>query len=92
MVCVGYESLTVTNTAVGLASIPANQDVKAVIMAELSCGPMKFRCDGTDPTAGEGQDLIEADQLVLMGPAVATFKAIRTGANNGVLKVAYYIA
>ena len=65
MLCIGYEDLDVAAVAVGLAAIPAGS-VKAMVMPERDCGWMKFRMDGTAPTAAEGADLGPGDILKLL--------------------------
>jgi len=88
MVTVGYESLTVTNAAAVTLTVPAGA-LRAIITAEGSGGPMRFRIDATDPTTAEGHELNGGDILSLVGPASGRFAVIAQTAVNGVLKVSY---
>jgi hypothetical protein len=48
----GYEDLTVTDTAGGLASVPGGGTSRALIY--VGGAPIRFRSDGTAPTATVG--------------------------------------
>lgn len=87
-----YESVTVTGTAGGLTAstffIPQHPATRALLTLET--GEIRFRYDGTAPTASEGHLLEAGQQLELLGTAaIANFKAIRTTSTSGVLKVSY---
>lgn len=83
-----YESKTITDTSAGLTSGTYGTATMAEIT--LESGQIRIRKDGTDPTAGEGH-LIEIGDIIILENAadIANFKAIRTGAVSGVLKVTY---
>jgi hypothetical protein len=90
-----YESISVTNTAVGFTAslVAASAGVRprcgrAFITAETA--QMRFRYDGTDPTSAEGHLLNVGDILTFDDhQSITSFKAIRTGAVSGVIKVTY---
>ncbi|MCK5225164.1 MAG: hypothetical protein KAQ89_00445 [Planctomycetes bacterium] len=84
----GYESVTVADSAVGLTSGTYGNATKAEITLETA--QIRVRKDGTNPTSSEGH-LVEVGDTVTLSSAadIATFKAIRTGATSGVLKVTY---
>lgn len=84
----GYETLTVTSAAVVNLTVP-NGTLRAVITAEGSGGPMRFRTDGTDPTTAEGHELNGGDVLQITRPSIISFRVIAQTAVNGVLKVSY---
>ena len=86
---VGYESLIVSDTAVGFASIPATA-VRAFITIEDA--DIRFRVDDPLPTTIEGHVLVATDILLLESAAdIASFKAIRDGAVDAILKVTYQL-
>lgn len=84
----GYEQLTVSTTAVPLASVPADA-IRAVIGVEAQ--PMRYRNDETNPTASVGF-LAKADATIELHSykAIKNFKAIRSDATDSVLNVIYY--
>jgi len=85
----GYESLTVTDSAVGTTWASTKTAYKAFMTAETA--EMRFRFDGTSPTASEGHLIDDGDTLELYGNAnIVNFEAIRTGETSGVLKITYY--
>jgi len=88
MLTVGYETLTITNAAAVTLTVP-NGTLRALITAEGSGGPMRFRMDGTNPTTAEGHELNGGDSLSLGSRATGQFAVIAQTAVNGVLKVSY---
>ena len=83
-----YESVTVANSAIGLTAGTYGANVYALITCETA--QIRFRIDGTNPTASEGHVLNPGDILRLNSNAdIAAFKAIRTGSVSGVIKVTY---
>ena len=90
---IGYESITVSTTAVGFTSAQINpagvqRAERAFITVEGAA--IRFRMDGTDPTSSEGHLLLANSSCVLSGQnALAKFKAIRDGGTDGTLKVTY---
>lgn len=83
---VGYEQLTVAGTALGFASLPTGA-VEAVI--RVSTATLRWRGDGTDPTAALGNPQYADEEFRLVG-GLERYKFIRTGSTSAVLDVAYY--
>ena len=83
---VGYQQLTV-NTAVGL-TVPSGAN-KAIIISDVA--NMRWRDDGTDPTASVGMNLLRFNVLVIESQAMLdTIKFIKQDSTNGVLNISYY--
>ena len=53
---------------------------------------MRYRGDGTDPTASEGKLMQVGQQIVLSQSEIARTKFIRTGGTSGVLRGEVYDA
>ena len=84
----GYESVTVSSSAVGLTSGTYGTNTYALITCEDA--QIRFRVDGTSPTVSEGHILNPGDTLELdSNEDIAAFEAIRTGDTDGVIKVSY---
>ena len=83
-----YESVTVADSAIGLTSATYLTATKAEMTLETA--QIRVRKDGTNPTSSEGH-LVEVGDIITLNSAadIATFKAIRTGATSGVLRVTY---
>lgn len=83
----GYEQVTVSSTAVGLTP-PAGAS-RAVCVVEAQ--PLRYREDGTDPTATVGFLAVATTVFELPSKtAIDNFKAIRDGGTDAVLSVNYY--
>lgn len=89
---VTYESLTVdaTSGGVGLAAATLNPTARGQIngcSARLETAQVRYRFDGTGPTAAEGM-LLEVGDTLLIGSHedARRIRFIRTGATSGVLK------
>lgn len=86
-----YESLTVADSSVGLATAtisPDGQGQIAQCYGRLETAQIRYRWDGTAPTAAEGILLEVGDVLTIDGFDVASaIRFIRTGATSGVFKV-----
>lgn len=87
---VGYESITVANTAIGLSTTsyaPVGQQM-GMCLARLETAEVRYRMDGTAPTTTEGM-LLEPGDTVTLGTSgqMVDAKFIRTGAVSGILKV-----
>jgi hypothetical protein len=83
-----YESVTVADSAVGLTAGTYGDATKAEMTLETA--QIRVRKDGTNPTSSEGHLVEVGDTIDLNSAAdIANFKAIRTGATSGVLKVTY---
>lgn len=83
---VGFESITVADSAIGItAAIYA--DAQAC-MARLETAQIRFRFDGTNPSSAEGMLLEVGEVLTIDNQSHArTMRFIRTGSTSGVLKV-----
>ena len=94
-----YESVTVADTAIGLTaakykdagSIDSNSQRGASrVVITVETAGLRYRYDGTDPTAAEGHILNANDVIVLVGPdAIRMFRGIRTTGTSAVLKCTY---
>ena len=86
-----YAQLTVANTAVGLpASVlnDANGAQMTVFICRLETAQIRYRTDGTDPTATVGTPLEVSDVLPVIGRDDAErIRFIRTGGSSGVLNI-----
>ena len=98
MDAVNYESITVGATAVGLTSAivtpdaPSPTPLEAYISVEDAGGAgMRYRIDGTSPTAAEGHLLQDEDSISIMGRGdLSRFRAIRAGAASVTIRVTYF--
>ncbi len=88
-----YESITVAATAIGFTTAtcrPTNAPAASRAICSLETGQIRFRYDGTDPTAAEGHILDTSRTLEVVGiQNILNFRAIATGATSGILKVTY---
>ncbi|HXG71684.1 MAG TPA: hypothetical protein VNJ04_13840 [Gemmatimonadaceae bacterium] len=87
---IAYESLTVGATAVGLAFSTLNHDGRQIrrCAGRLETAQVRYRFDGTNPTATEGIVVEIGDWLEIDRHEVATAaRFIRTGATSGVFRV-----
>ena len=87
------EAITVSSTAIGFTAGTAYPAGNAATAAVITCAaqPIRYRVDGTDPSATVGHVMNDKDSLVINGPAsVALFKAIKDGATDAVIHVTYY--
>jgi hypothetical protein len=80
---VGYESLTIADSAVGLTAVTTGK----VFAGKLETGSVRMRGDGTAPTASEGI-LVDIGQVVILSESeIGLSKFIRTGSTSGVPSV-----
>ena len=86
-----FETITVTDTAVGLTAAKVNSNPKPKkIFITSETAQIRYRTDGTDPSSTVGHVMVPTQSLVLEGYSqINNFKAIRTGATSGVLQVTY---
>ena len=94
MDAVNYESITVGAAAVGftagiigVATLP----LEAYLSVEdAGVAGMRYRVDGTDPTAAEGHLLHDEDSITIAGRAdIERFRAIRVAADV-TIRVTYF--
>ena len=83
---VGYETLTITDSAVKLTG--GVTSAKSFV-GTLETAQVRARGDGTNPTSGEGEIVNVDDKVVLSESEIASTAFIRTGATSGVLKGHY---
>ena len=81
----GYEKLTVSSTALTFAAIPGNA-VYALIRVETDS--IRWRDDGTDPTAANGMLLSAGETMTYDGP-LSALKMIRV-TTDATVHVSYY--
>ena len=83
-----YESVTVAAASIGFTAGTYGAATHAFATCETA--QIRFRIDGGAPTTTEGHILNPGDSVKLNSAAdIAAFRAIRTGATSGVLKVTY---
>lgn len=91
MTGMGYEQLTVSTTGLGLTppSVGGVKPSRALVLIESNT--VRWRCDGVDPTAAIGMLTGTAPvEIVLTGPAIGQFRAIRAGASDAAVSVVYF--
>ncbi len=90
------ERITVSNTAVGFTAAtykPTTGDFKGICANIARCVPesadIRYRVDGTDPTASVGRRIYEDGEFYIIGTQnIKKFKAIRTN-TDATLDVEY---
>ena len=86
----GYAQVAVSTTAVALPSIPSKASYAIV---NVNAQPLRYRDDGTVPTATVGMPLAAGDEIALVSPAqIRAFRAIRSGGTDAEINVSYYSA
>lgn len=88
---IAFESITVAAAAIGFTSGSWNPSTghanRAVVTVETAS--VRYRYDGSDPTAAEGHLLNAGDVLIVVGyDALSATKFIRTS-SSATLKVTY---
>lgn len=94
-VAVSFETLTVGTTAVGLATgtiTPGSSTDKVdLCRGRLEVAQVRYRDDGTAPTASVGLLLEVGDLIAIDGSDnITNFRAIRTGGTSGTLPIQCY--
>lgn len=87
-----FETITVAGTAIGCtaATYGSNNDSHIRAVLTLAGGVVRYRYDGSNPTASVGHLLHHGDTVVVEGIVnVKNFKAIRAGDVSGTLSVTY---
>lgn len=87
-----YESVTVAATAIGFTAskIASGSNSADAVKVTVETAQIRYRYDGTNPTAAEGHPAEPGDAFWVCGTAVSAFKAIRTGGTSGVLKATFH--
>ena len=81
-----FESVTVSTVAIGItATLTDNQENIALVTCEGAT--VRFRLDGTAPTASVGHILEPGDALKLEGSELLNFLAIRKDGTDATLRV-----
>ena len=87
MARLGYEKLTVSSSALPLASVPSEASEAYIQCASYN---VRLRYDGTAPTAAEGVQITAAGTMTLKGSDVLNaVQFIRTASNDATLYVVY---
>lgn len=81
----GYQQLTVSNTAVSL-TVPTGA-LGALIQCQSN--GVRWRDDGTDPTASVGMTLDTPNILDYDG-TLSKLRLIRSGGSDSILNISYY--
>lgn len=89
-----YEAITVSTTAVGFTAAtfaPSNAREAVAAMFTVESNPVRYRYDGTAPTATEGHRAVAAnDPIIIYGRQnIRNFKSIREGAADATVRVTY---
>jgi hypothetical protein len=91
-----YEAIDVSSSAKGFTSAlldPASHSKGPAVVAVISSegGNIRYRCDGTAPTATIGMPVVAGDMVILTGHSVLkAFKAILSTGTTVYLNVQYY--
>ncbi len=85
---VGFESLMVSTSAVGLTAV--GSPTTAIIT--ITGGDIRFRSDGNDPTGAIGHVVFDGGIITLTSAAdIASFRAIRDGGTDATLSISYLV-
>lgn len=94
MAAYDYESITVADSAIGLTAAkinPGNGTLPEAVLITFETAQVRYRVDGVAPTSGEGHLGETGDAITVKTQHdIQKFKAIRTGAVSGVIKVTYF--
>lgn len=83
----GYQKLTVSNSAVGL-TVPINSDIAIIVCDDAN---VRYRDDGTDPTATDGMPVESGQTLAVEGDnSLADIRFIRQASTDATLHISYY--
>lgn len=89
-----FEALTVSTAAVPLTPAKLDGanllDSARVVRITVEAQPIRYRTDGTVPTATVGHLAAAGDVLWLYGSELAQFSAIRSGASDATLHATFY--
>ncbi len=90
---VGYESLTISTAAVQLTVAnytDSNGELAKQAIITIEDAQLRWRVDGTDPTASEGHLQNPFDVIVLKGTQnIQNFSTIRKGSTDATIRVTY---
>ena len=84
----GYEDLTVAGTSVGFTAATRGNATVASVLVEVA--PVRFRLDGTAPTASVGDTLEVGDRLTLeSADEVSRVRFIRREGTSATLRCSF---
>ena len=88
-----FETITVAGAAVGFTAAtmsPGGGIGAFMAVLTLEAGQIRWRADGTNPTATVGHIMEPGDTLTIVGPqTLQLWRGIRTGGVSGTLSVSY---
>jgi hypothetical protein len=86
-----YQALTIADAAIGLSAStidPTGHPQMQYGLGRLEAADVRYRMDGTDPTAAEGVLLASGSLIEFNGhAALKQVKFIRSGGVDGVLRI-----
>lgn len=84
---ISYEAITVAGTAIPLTTIPAGARYARIF---VETAPIRFRVDGTAPTATQGE-LVEAGSVIILDSRdqIQKLQVIRRGTTSATIRVHY---
>lgn len=85
---IAYQQITVTNTAIGI-SAPTKTGANAA-MLQVEAAQIRWRDDGTDPTASVGMLMSPGDPPFPYSGNLSAIKFIRVSATSGTLNASLY--
>lgn len=89
-----FEQITVSSTAVGLATATTNPTGRTQMntcYARVESASLRYRDDGTDPTASVGFPQDDNDEFTITGnPVMRRIRFIRTSSTDATLNVRCY--
>lgn len=87
----GYEQITLTGAAEGLASVPSNffEANDYAIEIDIETDDVRYRVDGTNPTASVGMRLTKDEHRVFGNINLTNIKFIKV-TNDAKVNVHYY--
>lgn len=90
-----FESITVSSVAIGFTGAKIDPGSAApaprMVLITVETNPIRYRYDGSDPTAAIGHSAAAGDVIRIFGRVnLKKFKAIATG-SDATLRVTYHI-
>lgn len=86
---VDYEEVPVGAAAVGLTAAKLTNN--HAVLVRFAAGPLRFRVDGVaDPTASVGLEGTNPNERLLNTAEAGKLRAIRMGADNGLMQATYF--
>jgi hypothetical protein len=88
-----FESVTVADAAIGCTSATysvSGQRGPVAALISVETAELRFRVDGSNPTAAVGHVLQPGESVVLTGPNIQSLKMIRTGSTSATVRVTYF--